>query len=389
MNKIEEFWYCVSPQENLPLYEKDIISTDDGQALIKFIKLFSDKHINNSNFKDILKNIILENPEYITSIRTLVGVSDKRLYLDLSFIFNRIAHTSENNILKESRTTLKKHSTDFFINKVKSHENKNYFADVISQYFVDKGLLDILQTFLGLEDTTTIKLFNYLIYPKEVQQKEAKLRGHGAEMAVAKILKAFDMNIYPTNKDTDTMGSHDPNVDLSCMEIVDRDANDTNIHSFDIVVKDKHNNIRILIQSLIHSSDPGQYGVDKSNETVTIKNLITEYNQNNVDKPVFLWGSVDGVGFIENPNGTIVKLLNNFDNFFQIDTLFKIPISLSKLGFIDSIAGIAFDKNYFEDSAIKYFNDTYLNGTNIIDMSNLDISSLNTVQAGKATLILK
>ena len=60
---------------------------------------------------------------------------------------------------------------------------------------------------------------------------------------------------------------------------------------------------------LIHTSDPGQYGVNKSDETVDIKKLIDQYNEAYPEKPVYLIGNVDGVGFSENPNGTIAKML--------------------------------------------------------------------------------
>lgn len=389
MNKINEFWYCASPQDELPLYSKDTITTDNIQQLINFLNLCKTQKIQLSTFPDTLNNIILEYPDYINNIRKLIGISDKRLYLDLSFIFNRSKDKNNNNILKESRITLKKHDTDFFINKVKKHKDKEYFADIISKYFIDKGIFNIIQTFISLDEDSVTKIFNYLIDPREVQQKEAKLRGHGAEMSVASVLKNCNMSIYPEDKHINTMGSKDPNVDLSCMKIVDKDPDDENIHSFDIIVKDDDGDIRILIQSLIHSSDPGQYGVDKSNETVTIKKLINQYNSKNTDKQVLLWGVVDGIGFIENPNNTIVKMINNFDSFFQINTLFKIAISLSKLNLIDNLIGISFDTNYFEDFMIKYFEQTYLCDSTIVNMTGKDISKYNSLNAGKATLIFK
>lgn len=37
------------------------------------------------------------------------------------------------------------------------------------------------------------------------------------------------------------------------------------------IIKDADGDIRALVQSLIHTSDPGQYGVNKSDETVDIK----------------------------------------------------------------------------------------------------------------------
>ena len=69
---------------------------------------------------------------------------------------------------------------------------------------------------------------------------------------------------------------------------------------------------------MIHTSDPGQYGVNKSDETVDIYRRIGAYNAEVAqEQKVYLLGSVDGVGFSENPNGTIVKMLDAFDDFFH------------------------------------------------------------------------
>ena len=66
------------------------------------------------------------------------------------------------------------------------------------------------------------------------------------------------------------MAGYDPNVDLASMVVVNRDTSNENCHSFDLIINDRSGNIRVLIQSLIHSSDPGQYGVNKSDETKDI-----------------------------------------------------------------------------------------------------------------------
>lgn len=36
---------------------------------------------------------------------------------------------------------------------------------------------------------------------------------------------------------------------------------------------------RIFVQGLIHSSDPGQYGVNKSGETVSVKTGLKKHNR--------------------------------------------------------------------------------------------------------------
>ena len=118
MDKIQEFWYCVSNQDQLPIYKLDEINCSQScSMLINFIKDYK-MQINSqpiTSKEQIISNILLSNPSYLNEIRKLVGISDKRLYLELSFIFNRYKNSSNQNILIEKRTDLKKHSTTFFI----------------------------------------------------------------------------------------------------------------------------------------------------------------------------------------------------------------------------------------------------------------------------------
>ena len=174
------------------------------------------------------------------------------------------------------------------------------------------------------------------------------------------------------------------------MTVVPRDTSNLYCFSFDLIVKDDNGNIRILVQSLIHSSDPGQYGVNKSDETKTIKKFIEEYNLNKTqDEKVYLLGCVDGVGFSENPNGTIVKLLDSFDDFFQMNTLFKIPLFLQKIGLINNIRGIAFDLDYFEQVGIDHFTNQYLVQLGIENMTGKSLLNYKTIVLNKSIIILK
>ena len=170
---------------------------------------------------------------------------------------------------------------------------------------------------------------------------------------------------------------------------VDYTSNE-NCHSFDLIINDNDSRIRVLIQSLIHSSDPGQYGVNKSDETIDIQKRIRAYNNKlNPNHQVYLLGSVDGVGFSENPNGTIVKMLDAFDDFFQMHTLFKIPIFLQKIGMINNVKGIVFDTEYFDDNAIEHFLHTYMIPANVENLTGQDIKKYHTIQAGKAIVVFE
>ncbi|MBR3563360.1 MAG: hypothetical protein IKN92_01020 [Clostridia bacterium] len=387
MNKIEEFWYCVAPQEDLPLYKGQVISSESCINLIKLIELYKSK-AGSAEPDEIITSIILGKPSIISDMRVLVGVSDKRLYLDLTYLANIYKDAIGRRLVSESREHLLKHDTNFFIRQLTTAPMKKVLAEQITQYFIERGLIDILNTFTSLDITQIVPIFDNLIATKEIQQMQAKYRGHGAEQAFAQIITACGMTIIPQDKDTDPMAGYDPNVDLLSMTVVQRNTSNENCHSFDLIVTE-NSDIRILIQSLIHSSDPGQYGVNKSDETIDISKRIASYNKSSGKSPVYLLGSVDGVGFSENPNGTIVKMLDVFDGFFQLHTLFKIPMFLQKVGLIDNVHAISFDTNYFDDIAIAHFNDVYMKPLGIIDMTGDDLSAYKTLEAGKATVIFK
>ncbi len=387
MNRIEEFWYCVAPQEDLPLYKGNEISSDACVNLLKLVDLYKEKRDSNDP-SIIIKDIILENPSIISDIRVLVGVSDKRLYLDLTHVVNIYKNDQGKRIVEETREHLLKHNLAFFVNVLKNSDMKEELAIEITKYFVSRGLIEILNTFSSLTNEQITQIYNIQIFPKEIQQKDAKLRGHGAEQAFAQIVTACGLSIIPENKDTEPMAKKDPNVDLSNMSIVYNSKKNENIHSFDLIVNDKDSRIKVLIQSLIHSSDPGQYGVNKSDETVDVYKRIRAYNNKlNTNNQIYLLGSVDGVGFSENPKRTIEKMLDSFDDFFQMHTLFKIPIFLQRIGMINNVKGIAFDMNYFEPYAIDHFISKYMAPANIIDMSGEDLSNYKTVAAGKAIVV--
>lgn len=392
MNKIEEFWYCVAPQEDLPLYKGQEISSDACTKLISLVNkyrslVFSRKYRTSD---EMIYKIILEQPSIISDMRVLVGISDKRLYLDLTYIANVYCDENNTRFVSESREHLIKHDTKYFIRLLSTSPLKEKLAVEITKYFISHGLTRILNTFTTLSTEQIEPIFNNLIAPKEIQQMQAKYRGHGAEQAFAQIITACGLKIIPENKDTDPMAGYDPNVDLSSMTIVPRNAADANCHSFDLIITNNDLRIRVLIQSLIHSSDPGQYGVNKSDETVDIYKRIQNYNAKvNTPHRVYLLGSVDGVGFCENPNGTIVKMLDAFDDFFQMHTLFKIPVFLQKIGMINHLVGIAFDTTYFEPRVIDYFTSTYLAPLGLLNLTGQDLSHMKTFVAGKAVVIFR
>ena len=97
---------------------------------------------------------------------------------------------------------------------------------------------------------------------------------------------------------------------------------------------------------------------------------------------VYLLGCVDGVGFCENPNGTICRMINSFDDFFQINTLFKIPVFLQNAGFINNVEGIFFCPDFFDNSVIDYFYENVSNtvGEFVVKLGGKEYFKTNIIQ---------
>ena len=51
---------------------------------------------------------------------------------------------------------------------------KEELAMEITKYFMDRGLVDILNTFSSISKEQIIPIFDNLIAPKEIQQKQVK-----------------------------------------------------------------------------------------------------------------------------------------------------------------------------------------------------------------------
>lgn len=82
-------------------------------------------------------------------------------------------------------------------------------------------------------------------------------------------------------------------------------------------------------------------------------------------------------------------MLDAFDDFFQMHTLFKIPVFLQKIGLIHHIKGIVFDTDYFEDYAMEHFYTNYLVPAKIANLSKQDIGNADYMEAGKALVVFQ
>jgi len=381
----EEYWYNVSPQDKLPLAGVIDLEIDLKKVALLFIKL---SEVNTpEKARLLLYEEIIKNPIIFSYVRQFLGISDKRAYLDLSYIASRTKHPFQNTSISGCQPwTLSRHPIPFFLRLLSGSQGKQVqqiTADMLAKYLIDQGLYITAKGFSNINETIMELIYTRLIVPKEYQQKAAKRRGHGCEADLARVLKQICVNIIPENKDIDPMGSNDPHINLNTMKFSNRSIGIT--HAFDIVIV-KNEKPLILIQSLIHTSDPGQFGVDKSNETVQIYKEINKWNKSK-DEKVYLWGLFDGVGYSENKTDTINKLLNSVDHFLQIKTLYKAPLYLHKLGII-KIKSIKFSE-YYDNEDIEKIRELYVSkDINIINKGKDETKYNKKVECGEATIYM-
>ncbi len=258
-------------------------------------------------------------------------------------------------------------------------------ADMIATYLIQQGLYQAARGFSGLSENLMELIYTRLIVPKEYQQRAAKRRGHGCEAALATVLEQCGVDLLPKNKAANPMGANDPHLNLETMTVSARQVGVT--HAFDMVIQ-SDSRVFVAIQSLIHTSDPGQYGVDKSNETVLIAEKIRKWNAlHESEGAIELWGLVDGVGFSENKADTINKLLKQFDHFIQLRTLYKAPLRLHVLGQI-RVKGVRFT-DYYEQEDVSAIKSLYIqNDVNVLSAFDKIPNDWTPIHCGEAQIFL-
>jgi hypothetical protein len=374
-----EFWFHVANQDEIPIFGV----VDKGLDIPLLMQILEDLPTQNQEL--YISQIILNNPEAIDFLRTFVGVSDKRMYLELSYLFAKTKYfrSDNNNILGKPLYELDKHPLSYFKNLITSKDANlsKKSVEIISKYLIDRQLLDILRLFKKLQQSEIETIIDKLILPKEIQQAEAKRRGHGAEHKVASLLNQLGISFVPSDRHINPMASNDPNVDIDTFEIIQKQKGKT--YSFDLIIETHLHSPLAFLQGLIHTSDPGQYGVNKSDETVQIKRDLIKSNQKyNTQKQH--WGLVDGVGFSENKKDTIDKMLSEFDCFIQIKSIYKAGLQLHKLGLV-SIKAIRFDMNFYTQTEAQAMFDKY-GSADIQCIINNTIPQGTVIEAGKAWL---
>ena len=390
-----EFWFHVSNQDEIPIFGS-VDKAIDIPYLLTMIQGLPEEEDQQNNY---ISNLIRNNPASIDILRTFVGVSDKRMYLELSYIFGKTKYDQADqlNVLNYSLYNLEKHNVSYFKSltktkktngnknpKIEEHNNRaNKAIEIITNYLATKGITSILYALKKLNQQEITALVDNLILPKEIQQAETKRRGHGAEWQLALVLHQLGINYVPADKHINPMSSDDPNVDRGTFLLTPR--SEETAWSFDLIIKENATTFKIFIQGLIHSSDPGQYGVNKSGETVSIKHGLTAHNQSNHTSKE-LWGLVDGVGFIENPDNTVFKMLNAFDTFIELKTLYKAGLRLHQLGLV-TIRAIKFDMTFYSVAEADAMFAKYGRG-NIQKVTDNTTPAGTQIQAGKAWLYI-
>ncbi len=376
-----EFWFHVANQDEIPIFGL----VDKGLDIPLLMQILQGLPTQNQDL--YISQIILNNPDTIDFLRTFVGISDKRMYLELSYLFAKTKYlpTNNANILGKSMYELDKHPLTYFKNLI-TGKNQNLAkkaVEIITKHLIDRQLLDILELFKKLQQSEIETIVEKLILPKEIQQAEAKRRGHGAEHRVAVLLYQLGISSIPSDRFFNPMSSNDPNVDIDTFEIIKRLKGRT--YSFDLIVETHLHKPLAFLQSLIHTSDPGQYGVNKSDETVQVKRELTKSNQKyNTQKQH--WGLVDGVGFSENKKDTIDKMLLEFDCFIQLKSIYKAGLQLHKLGLVQ-VKAIRFDLNFYTTDEAQAMFDKY-GSTDIQCITNGTIPQGTEIEAGKAWLYI-
>jgi len=376
-----EFWFHVASQQELPI-AGDVPKFIEEDALKGIIDFFVEE---GEITKERLQDLIKINVENIDILRAIVGVSDKRMYLELSLIFHKAKFNATDtiNILGGNFYNVNRHPLSFFKRKI-SDKNPALAVkslSIITDYLDNKGVLAVLNSLKKIGTADSYELIDILINTKEAQQKLTKRRGHGMEQVFAQNLHELGVSFFPNDRHINPM-SKDPNVNRETLLIQAKVKNRT--WAFDIIIL-RDEEPHVFTQSLIHTSDPGQFGVNKSDETVTIKKTITAYNDANKTEKE-LWGLVDGVGFTENKTNTLDKMLSEFDCFVQLKTLYKIALQLHKIDLVKIIA-IKFDSSFYTEEEARAMFDKY--GSDNIEFYFGDATPKGrAIKAGKAWVYL-
>ena len=104
MNKLQEFWYCVAPQNDIPLYRGEALDDSVVTGLLSFLNYYRNNR--QETFLESIQKALLHNPHFINDIRLLLGISDKRFYLDMTYLAHISTTANGERLVAEKREDL-------------------------------------------------------------------------------------------------------------------------------------------------------------------------------------------------------------------------------------------------------------------------------------------
>jgi len=335
---------------------------DGGQAT------FGDE----SSAVDDMRRALVNNPELLDTLRLLVGRTKTKLSIDLSLAFRGTeSPVGDPSLCGCGMDGFTRHQYSYFKNFLSGSRRSNAevqkAGETIANYFANIGTIDVLGDFASMSTNARQNVIEEAIVPHDGRQSIAKRQGHGAEAEIARVIEAIGANIRPTNK-----VSHPMKGDVEFEG-----------HSYDLIADDDNRNTRAGLISLFHTSNPGQFGVDKTAKTADYMDSIKSYNNRvSSSEECELWSFCDGAGFAMN-NKALRNVLDNVDDWVQIKSVWKLALSLNRRGVCD-VDAIAFNQDFYSDDELDRL-ERSISSVDVITENTVD-SSLREVEAGEAIL---
>ena len=383
-----EYWYHVARQDQMPLAgtRRTTRVLDSLDAKFPDAASYASGALN----AEIIASWLLEDPDIAHELRLVLSITDKRFYLDLSYLFSRVMKvTGEggSTLCGCPPSAMKRHTTQAILGKLRRgpQEDQKLAAKTIADYLIARRLLVVLDLYFSMSPVERSAINDFWLAPHDVQQNETKRRGHGAEAEIADALARAGVLIVPANKATDPMGAPDPNIDLRTFAVADRVPGET--FSTDIAVTDQQGNLRAMVMGLVQSSDPGQFGVDKAATNRTIRDRLDEF-RGATGSSLELWGIVDGIGYSENPNGTLVPMLDAFHEFFQHNSAYKVLLAAHRIGLI-GVNAVRYDESFYTQDVAEVMHHRYAASARMLrGPTEAAPAAAKEISVGRATVYL-
>ena len=374
-SKEQEFWKNVSPQNDIPLVgENKAFPIGDFKELCQKLSETELDHFEKTIIEEVTKK-----PKLIKILRLLILKTETRLELDLSYILRETRHEQE-SLCGCPETDFTHHKITALIKWITENTTiPKKIKTEIFKYFFDNGLSAAITPYTKQVSTNYDQLDDLI--EQDLRQAYAKRRGHGAEKALATVIDDLGCKIWPEDKLENPMGG-DVRLDNTTFER-NQKPKAKNTTSYDIVIP-RSGKAKICIISLIHTSNPGQYGKEKIGNTRKTMNLIKKYNQSHEEEKIKLCALTDGSGFSMS-KGNVTTLVENVDDIIQLKTLYKIGMILHENG-LCKIKAVKLDSGFYGQETIEKIKEKYI--PDDVEVVEEAPKNCKEVKAGVATLYL-